>query len=208
MGRLWAGGAVLSLALAASPARGGSLTYTVDPAASSVRILVGKSGLFSFAGHTHEVVAPSLGGEILADPEDLAVSSVSLSFDALALRVTGKGDPPDDVPKVQQAMLGPKVLDVARFPVVTFRSRRVAGREVSPGVYELTVTGEMSLHGVSRGLGFEVRAEASADGLVASGRAVLKHTDFGMKPVSVAGVVNVKNEITVDFRIVGRSAPP
>ena len=41
-------------------------------AASSVRIHVGKSGAFSFAGHKHEVVAPAVSGEVIADPADLA----------------------------------------------------------------------------------------------------------------------------------------
>lgn len=32
-------------------------------------------------------------------------------------------------------------------------------------------------------------------------------TDFGIEPVSVAGVVNVKNELLVEYRIVARKAP-
>jgi hypothetical protein len=45
----------------------------------------------------------------------------------------------------------------------------------------------------------------SADGLSASGRTTIRHTDFGMKPVSVAGVVKVKNELTLQFAVAARA---
>ena len=51
----WAWAAVLCLAPA--PGAAGE-AYEVDPVASEVLVRVGKSGLFSFAGHTHEVAAP------------------------------------------------------------------------------------------------------------------------------------------------------
>ena len=45
----------------------------------------------------------------------------------------------------------------------------------------------------------------SGDTLTASGKAVLRHDQFGMEPVSAAGgSVKVKNEIAVEYRIVAR----
>lgn len=182
--------------------------YQVDPAASEALVKVGKSGLFSFAGHTHEVAAPIAEGRIEADAEDLSRSSVTLAFQAGALRVTGKGDPPEDVPKVQEAMLGPKVLDAARFPQIVFTSRKVGGKAVGAGAFELQVEGDLTLHGVTKPLTLPVRIEKGADGaLTATARTVLKQTDYGIKPVSVAGVVNVRNELDLAFRIVARPAP-
>lgn len=180
--------------------------YRVVPEESSVTIRVGKGGLFKFAGHEHEVVAPALRGEILADGGDLARSSVSLTFDATALRVTGTGEPEKDVPKVQEAMVGPKVLDVGRFPEISFRSRAVSGREASPGVYELQVTGDLTLHGVTRPLTLPVRVERT-DKLVASGRTEVRQSDHGIKPLSVGGVVNVRDRVEVEFRFTARVSP-
>jgi polyisoprenoid-binding protein YceI len=199
--------AFLPLLLAASAAAAtAEQGYTVMTEGSAVRIHVGKSGVFGFAGHTHEVVAPSVRGTIIADAADLARSSVTLSFDTAALKVTGEGEPAKDVPQVQAKMAGPDVLDVSHFPSVTFRSRSVAGKEISPGVYDLQVTGELDLHGVSRSLTLPLRVEVSADRLTATGKTTLRHTDFGMKPVSAgAGTVKVKNEIGVDFRILARA---
>lgn len=181
--------------------------YEVDPAASTMTVHVGKAGLFKFAGHEHEVTAPIASGRIEADPADLARSSVTLRFRAADLRVTGKDEPPDDLPKVQEAMLGPKVLDAARFDTIQFTSRTVAGRALPDGVWDLRLEGDLLLHGVTRPVTVPVRVRRGADGLLSvEGTAVVRQTDFGIKPISVAGVVNVKNELGLTFRVQARPA--
>jgi len=191
---------------AASPASAAEQGYTVTSEGSAVRIHVGKSGMFGFAGHEHEVIA-RVEGTVVADPAELARSSVSLSFDAKSVQVIPSPDEPaKDVPKVQAVMAGPDVLDVSRFPSITFRSHAVSGKEVSPGVYEAQVQGDLSLHGVSRSLTLPLRVEVKDGTLTATGKTVLRHSDFGMKPVSAGGgTVKVKNEIGVDFKIVARA---
>jgi polyisoprenoid-binding protein YceI len=205
MGRCLRLGTLAFAVLAAPPLSAGPRTFVVDAGASSVRIHVGKSGAFSFAGHKHEVVAPVLSGEVAADPADLGASRVSLTFEAGALKVLPEGEPAGDPPKVEEAMRGPKVLDAARFPSITFKTERVSGREAGSGVYDLELAGEIALHGVTRPITLPVHVEVSGDTLTASGKAVLRHDQFGMQPVSVAGgSVKVKNEIEVEYRIVAR----
>jgi len=205
MGRCLRLGTLAFAVLAAPPLSAEPRTYVVDAGASSVRIHVGKSGAFSFAGHKHEVVAPVLSGEVAADPADLGASRVSLTFEAGALKVLPEGEPAGDPPKVEEAMRGPKVLDAARFPSITFKTERVSGRESGSGVYDLELAGEIALHGVTRPITLPVHVEVSGDTLTASGKAVLRHDQFGMQPVSVAGgSVKVKNEIEVEYRIVAR----
>ena len=200
--------ALLAVLLAACAAAVASAEqgYTVVAEQSAVRVHVGKSGVFGFAGHTHEVAA-RVEGTVVADPADLARSSVTLSFDAAAIEVVaGPNEPAQDVPKVQSVMIGPEVLDVSRFPSITFRSRSVTGKAVSAGVWEVQVTGDLDLHGVKRALTVPLRIELSEQGLTATGKTALRQTDFGMKPVSAGGgTVKVKNEIGLDFRIVARA---
>jgi polyisoprenoid-binding protein YceI len=191
----------------AAPARAAERAYAVDPAQSSLTVTVGKAGLFKFAGHVHEVVAPVAEGQVTADAENLAAASVRLAFRSSELKVTGKGEPAGDVPKVQAAMVGPKVLDAARFPAIEFRSTAVSGRSRGPGIWDVEVRGDLTLHGVTRGVVLPLRVEASADALVASGTATLKQRDYGIEPVSVAGVVKVKDELRLDFRITARAVP-
>ena len=53
--------------------------------------------------------------------------------------------------------------------------------------------------------GYTVMPEGSAV-RIHVGKTVLRHSEFGMKPVSAGGgTVKVKNEIGVDYRIVARA---
>ena len=132
----------------------GPRTFTVDPARSQALIEVGKGGLFSFAaGHVHEVEAPIASGVVHFDPADPSRADVRLEFDAAALRVTGKGEPAGDVPKVQQIMLSEQVLDVRRYPKIALESTSVsivAGKTPGPTMFDLTIAGNLALHGVTR----------------------------------------------------------
>ena len=65
--------------------------FVIDPATSTITLQVGKSGALSFAGHSHEIVAPVSDGEITLDRLDVSRSRISIRFDAKALKVTGKG---------------------------------------------------------------------------------------------------------------------
>jgi polyisoprenoid-binding protein YceI len=189
----------------ALPAAAATRTYVIDASASAVQVHVGKSGVFGFAGHTHEVTADRFEGRVDADPDDLARSSVELSFEASGLTVSAQGEPEGDAPKVQEVMAGSKVLDVSRFPAIRFRSRQVWGRRAADGAYELQVAGEVSLHGISRAVTVPVRVELSGATLTASGRTALAQRAFGIEPVTAGGgTVKVKNEVGVEFRIVAR----
>ena len=179
----------------------GAQSYEVDPGASQMLIHVGKSGLFKFAGHEHEVLAPVDAGSVTADVEEPGRSTVTLSFKAAALKVTGRGESADDAAQVQQTMQGPKALDVERFPEIHFASKTVAGKPSAPAHYELTVVGDLTLHGTTREVRFPLRAELSGDNLTATGQTTLRQSDFGIEPISVAGVVKVKDELRLEFQI-------
>jgi polyisoprenoid-binding protein YceI len=196
---------LLAGALGAPSALAAPRTYVVVPAESRVHVHVGRAGLFGFAGHEHEVVGHAAAGEVVADEEDLARGAVWLEFLAAELKVSGEGEPAEDVPKVQAKMTGPEVLDAAQFPKVTFKSSAVAGKPAGAGSWDVQVNGDLTLHGVTRPVVLALRVARSGDALTASGRTTIRHTDFGMKPVSVAGVVKVKNELTLQFEITARA---
>jgi len=196
--------AVLWIALLPLAALG--QTYAIDSDGSKVLIHVGKTGLGSFAGHEHDIAARSLHGKVIIDREDISRSSVDVVFEAIALKVVGKGEPPEDIPKVQSEMQGPKVLDVTRFPTIRFSSRSVGGSQVSPGVYDLRVTGEISLRGRTRLIPLPVKVEIRGNTVTARGKTTLKQTDFGIEPISAGGgLVKVEDELRLEFEILARA---
>jgi polyisoprenoid-binding protein YceI len=180
-------------------------TFKVDPAATRVTIRVGRAGLFAVVGHVHEVVAPAVAGTISVDQTDIARSSVMLEFDASALKVTGTGEPVDDLPEVQRVMMSERVLDVRQYPKITFQSRHVqAGRRVGDRL-TLRLDGDLALHGVTRPVTVPVDLHLSADSLVAEGTVTVRQTDFGIRPVTAgAGTVKVKDQVEVVFQVAAR----
>lgn len=195
----------LVVALVAECAAAVEQAYAVVGSESRLTIHVGRAGLFKFAGHEHEVLAQPIAGRIAADPDALERSTVSLDFESAALRVSGEGEPPEDVPKVQEAMLGPKVLDALGFPAISFKSTHVIGKVLAaPGHYELRVQGDLSVRGVAHPMTVPLQVELGADRLVARGRTSVRQSAFGITPISIAGVVKVKDELAIDFEIVAR----
>src|SRR3954469_11616203 len=195
---------VVAVALALGPgtARAESRQYALESKASQIAIHVGKSGVFSFAGHEHDVVVGSFHGKVLLDPDEIRRSTVEISIDAASLRVTGRGEPPEDVTQVQATMVGPQCLDVGRFPSIRFVSKSVTAG--ASGARDLTIRGDLTLHGVTRELAIPVRVELAANSLQATGATTLRQKDFGIEPISKAGVVKVKDELALRWRLVGR----
>jgi polyisoprenoid-binding protein YceI len=89
-------------------------------------------------------------------------------------------------------------LDSFKYPEIVFRSTRV--EKQTEGQWK--VTGVLTLHGVTKPITVTVRRSEAAY----VGRATIKQTDFGIKPFSVGGgLVKVKNDVEIDFRIVTRT---
>lgn len=203
------GAQVLGLALACavtvtlSLRAAGPRTFTAEPGQSRAMIDVGKAGAFSFAGHTHEVEAPLKSGVVHFDPDAPAKSDVRLEFNAAAMRVTGKGESADDVPKVQETMAGEQVLDVKKYPTIVFESTSVTAKGAGPSL-ALTVAGRMTIHGVTKAVSAPVVVKIDGQSLTATGKFQIKQTDFGIKPISIGGVVKVKDELGVTFTVVAR----
>jgi len=193
--------AALLLAVGATAA---AQTLTIDPASSTATIEVGKAGVFSFAaGHTHEVRGPIESGTVDFDAQDAARNRVDLVIASGALQVSAKGEPPADVPKVQTAMQGEKVLDSARFPKITFKSTTVAGVRDAAS-FDATVTGTLTIRDRSQPVTTTVHVQRTGSSLTATGRFAIRQTAFGIQPISIAGVVKVEDELKIAFSIAAK----
>ncbi len=178
-----------TLTMHAAKPTGGQNT-AIDTRRSTITIHVGKTGLFSAAGHDHWVSAPITSGEISAT----GARHVSFSVDANRLKV--KPDPkvnPKEEAEIQETMQQ-KVLESEKYPLIQFQSSSVA--EAGSGSWR--ITGKLTLHGVSKSMVVTVNQA----GETYSGNARIKQTDFGIQPVRAGGgAVRVKNELDVQFDI-------
>src|SRR6202023_4331538 len=90
----------------------------IDTQNSTLTIHVGKTGAFSALGHEHEISAPIHSGTADIGPHP----SVEIHVDARELRVTDKDESDSDRAPVQQAMLGPDVLDSEHHQEIVYKS--------------------------------------------------------------------------------------
>jgi polyisoprenoid-binding protein YceI len=185
-------GSLLCLLVLCCGAASGQEQRQIDVQNSTITVRVYKSGLFSAFAHDHEITAPIATGAFReANP------SVELAVDARKLRVVDPGVSDKDKAEIQETMLGPKVLDVEKFPEIRFRSSKVEPL----GNDKWVVGGDLSLHGQTRPVKVEVQGQHGHY----RGSATVSQKDFGMEAVRIAGgAVKVKDEVRIEFEIVGR----
>jgi polyisoprenoid-binding protein YceI len=165
----------------------------IDVERSAITIHVSKAGLLSAAGHDHWIAAPIASGTI----EDSTTPHIEFRVETAKMFV--KPDPKVDgrAEAAIQKDLEEMTLETTKFPEIVFHSTHIE----KAGDGQWKVAGELALHGVTRTI--EIMANRSGESYVA--HTVLKQTDFGIKPISIAGgTIKVKNEIELDFQILPR----
>jgi polyisoprenoid-binding protein YceI len=162
----------------------------IDVQRSTITIHVGKAGLLSAAGHDHLISAPLASGTIRESP------APHVEFTIQTAKMTVQPDPKIDA-KTQatiQKDLEEMTLETKKFPEITFRSSRID--KLAEGQWK--VEGDLSLHGVTKPVSLAVKRT----GDFYAAHTALKQTNFGIKPISVAGgTIKVKDEVEIDFQI-------
>jgi YceI-like domain len=126
----------------------------IDSARSTLTVFVYKSGLFSAFADNHIIKAPIAGGSLSDGP----AAGIELSIHAADLTVMDPNLSRDRRNEVQARMVGPEVLDTARFPDITFASTTIA--EDAPARW--SVTGRLTIHGQTRVVTIPVRKVGDA----------------------------------------------
>jgi polyisoprenoid-binding protein YceI len=182
------------------------VTYVVDTAASHVRIHLGRAGLVKFLGHDHDIEAPVAEGRVEVVDDDPARSTVTLRFESARLSVVPGSEPAADIPKVEERMRGPEVLDVARYPEITFASTAMRSQAKGGSAIRIVVAGNLTLRGRSFPVEVPLEVAREASGIAARGELALNLRDLGIEPPSVAGVVKVANGFRLELEIRARAA--
>ena len=177
--------------------------YSVDAARSKVEINVYKEGVFKAFGHDHLIAAKELSGQVQFNPETVDQSTVRLKIPTKSITVVDPGESEKNRHEVQATMEGEKVLDVAKFPDITFSSSSVSAAKKTPAGWDLTLSGKLKLHGVEKPVSFPLRVHADGNELRGEGELSVLQTDYGITPVKVGGgSVKVKDKLKITFNIV------
>jgi polyisoprenoid-binding protein YceI len=163
--------------------------YTFEPTHSQINFSYTHLGL-----STQTQQLRTVSGELLLDTEDMSKSSVSVTIDMNSID-TG-------VAKFDEHIKSVDFFDTAQFPEATFKSTEVA----KAGENQLKVTGDLTLHGVTRPVVLDVKVNKIGEHPMAKKPAAgfnatttVLRSDFGLGGYVPAVGDEVKISIASEF---------
>jgi polyisoprenoid-binding protein YceI len=182
---------ILAIGVVLGPTSAYSQGKAIDVNKSSMKIRVFKSGAFSAFAHDHEIEALIAEGRI----DSSATPSVQLRVDSRKMRVLDPEIAANKRADIQHTMQGAAVLDVEKFPEISYQSTTVT----SSGDAHWEVRGNLTLLGRKQPVVVEVSLESGHY----RGSASIKQSAFGIEPIRIAGgTVKVKDGLKIEFDIV------
>jgi polyisoprenoid-binding protein YceI len=179
-----------------------TVRYVLDPSVSRFTVQAFATGILSAFGHNPTIAIRDYDGEVQFAPDTYEDASLQLTAKTTTFEVLDEMKR-SDREKLEQEMFS-TVLDAARFPTVLYQSRQILVQKEG-GNLKVSVTGDLTLHGVTQQHSFEARAVNMDSTLRIFGDFTLHQSDYGMKQFSVAGgVLRLKDELKFKFELIAR----
>ncbi len=181
-----------------------AMDYAIDTDRSEFVVQLFKGGIAAALAHDHVIRAAEFKGAARFDPGAPGEASIWIEVGVASL----KADEPEirkkyglessvsdkDRRKVQATMLSAKQMDVDNFPAISFRSTGIEEH----GEGEYLISGDLTIHGVTKRVSFPVAAEEVDGGLHVAVSIDFKQSDFGIRPFrAMFGAVRNRDEATL-----------
>jgi polyisoprenoid-binding protein YceI len=181
----------------------GLLHYLVDPKASRFTVQAFATGMLSAMGHNPTIGIRNFSGEVDFSPDLAQGARFRLSIQANSLTVLDDVSEKDR--REMEQMMNERVLEPDKYPEILYEVPSVSVTRLQGSLYSATLHGNLAFHGVTRTLPVTARIADFGEMLRTSGDFTLRQSDFGIKPVSVAGgALKVKDELKFSFEFVAR----
>jgi polyisoprenoid-binding protein YceI len=180
-----------------------TVRYVLDPSVSRFTVQAFATGILSAFGHNPTIAIRDYDGEVQFAPGTYENASVHVTAKTTTFEVLDEMKR-SDREKLEQEMFS-TVLDAARFPTVLYQSRQIVVQKDGGDLLKVSVTGDLTLHGVTQVHSFEARAVNMDPTVRIFGDFTLHQSDYGMKQFSVAGgVLRLKDELKFKFELIAR----
>lgn len=180
-----------------------SIRYEIDKTTSKFFVKASRGGLAWFKGHSHLIAVREYSGYATLDLTSVNPASLTMTIAADSLEET---DPwfTQQQKDIIKRELDEIVLESEKYPTITFTSTDVLGK-LKDGRFDLKITGDITLHGVTKRIVIPATVTANADSFNAKGEFTLNRSDFNVKATSAFhGLVRVKNKLKFTFDINAR----
>jgi len=161
---------VAALAIFASSASAQTTTWQLDPAHSNAQFTVRHLGISNVQGEFTKIT-----GSVQLDDSDITKSSVNATIDVNSVDTR--------VPQRDTDLKSDHFFDAAKYPTMTFQSTKITKNDDGT----LNMTGNLTIHGVTKEVAFDVTGPTKAIQAMGSTRrgasatTKINRQDFGLK---------------------------
>ena len=174
--------------------------YQIDAKKSRLIVETETTGLSSMFAHDHKIGVRDFTGEATFTRDKPKGASLTLTVQASSLYLMGE----NEIGSRQsiESALREDVLETAKYPEIVFKSRNVTTERRGDGTFDVRITGDLKLHGVTKQVVLPARVSLDNGTLHAIGVIELRQTDFKITPFSfVNGSVGIRDVVTLSFDI-------
>jgi|SRR5271154_2529747 len=184
-----------------TPVNDGVVRFAIDTNKSLFTVQAFAAGIIALVAHSPKFAIRDFTGEMEFIPGSMQRASMQLTIN------TGSFEIMDEVSKSDrreiERVMFEEVLEKSRYPKIEFKSSRVSVSKSGENMHR--VDGELTLHGITRSVGFDAQIFASGETLRAQGSFSVTQSDFGLKIASVAGgTLKLRDELKCAYFVVGR----
>lgn len=159
--------------------------YAFSAKASQFTVHALASGVVSVVAHSPKFAIRDFYGEATFIPGSLESAYLCMQIKTSSLELMDEVDA--RTRRLIDRTLFEDVLEASVFPAITFESFQINAKKVSENRYSASVTGNLSLHGVTKAHSFESQVVVGPDTLRAIGEFTLKQSHYGIVPPSFPG---------------------
>jgi polyisoprenoid-binding protein YceI len=160
-------------------------------------------GLLWFKGHNHLIAVREFTGEAQLTPNSITPASLNITAKAASMVETS-----DVFTEAQKQIINKELREIVlhpdQYPDIILKSTNVTGKATAANHYDLKITGDLTLHGVTRSITIPTQVTVAGSDLRARGEFSIDRSDFKVKATSAMhGLIRVKNRVKFTFDIVG-----
>ncbi|MGA8271007.1 MAG: YceI family protein [Candidatus Sulfotelmatobacter sp.] len=180
-----------------------AVRYLIDAKRSKFTVKAFATGLLSALGHSPTIAIPDFEGNVSLTPDDLTQSSLRVVIPSASLNVI------DDIKEkdrqeINRAMRD-EVLESDAYPDIVYECSKVSASKLGEDQFQVTLNGDLTLHGVTQNEPVSARVWLNGDTLRAAGDFSARQSDYEIRPVSAAGgTIKLKDELKMSFDISAR----
>lgn len=176
--------------------------YRLDPSQSKFIAHALAGGLLWFKGHDHLVAVRDFTGEAQLTPDSISPASLEITAKAGSMVETSSAFTAQQKQIIDKE-LREIVLEPDKYPDIVFRSTSVAGKATAGNQYDLKISGDLTLHGVTRRITIPTKVTVTGNELRAQGEFSVDRSDFKVKATSAMhGLIRIRDKVTFTFDII------